>query len=44
MLLHNIEKLKKMKRQPTEWEKIFANEVTNQEINLQIIQTSQKAL
>ena len=28
-LLHSKETINKMKRQPTEWEKIFANEATN---------------
>ena len=32
-----------MKRQPTAWEKIFANEVTNKGINLQNIQTAHAA-
>ena len=27
-LLHSKETINKMKRQPTEWEKIFANDVT----------------
>ena len=27
--LHRKETINKMKRQPTEWEKIFANDVTN---------------
>ena len=30
-----------MKRQSTEWEKIFSNEVTEKGVNLQNIQTSQ---
>ena len=29
MLLHSKETIKKMKRQPSEWEKIFANEATD---------------
>ena len=29
----------KMKRQPSEWEKIFANEATDKGLNLQNIQT-----
>ena len=28
-LLHSKETINKMKRQPTEWEKIFANDATN---------------
>ena len=36
------ETINKMKRQPSEWEKIFANEATN-EINLQNIQTAHTA-
>ena len=33
------ETMNKTKRQPTEWEKIFTNNVTNKFINLQYIQT-----
>ena len=36
------ETISKVKRQPSEWEKIFANEATN-EINLQNIQTAHTA-
>ena len=32
-----------MKRQPSEWEKIFANEATDKRINLQNIQAAQAA-
>ena len=32
-----------MKKQPTEWGKIFANDKTNRGINLQNIQTAHKA-
>ena len=31
------ETIKKTKRQPSEWEKIFANESTDKELNLQNI-------
>ena len=32
------ETINKMKRQPTDWEKIFANDVTNKELSLQNLQ------
>ena len=32
-LLHSKGKHKQMKRQPTEWEKVFANDVTNKGLN-----------
>ena len=35
------ETINKMKRKPSEWEKIFANEATDKEINLQSIQAAQ---
>ena len=34
------ETINKIKRQPTEWEKIFANDAANKEINLQNIQAA----
>ena len=37
------ETINKTKRQLTEWEKIFANEVTNKGLNLQNIQTAHAA-
>ena len=37
------ETINKMKRQPIEWEKIFANDVTNQGFYLQNTQTVQAA-
>ena len=37
------ETINKTKRQLTEWEKIFANEVTNKGLNLQNIQTPHAA-
>ena len=37
------ETINKMKRQPSEWEKIFANEINGQRINLQNIQTAHAA-
>ena len=36
MLLQNKGNPKQMKRQPTEWEKIFANEATDEGLNSKI--------
>ena len=37
------ETINKMKRQPSEWEKIFANETTDKRINLQNIKVAHRA-
>ena len=37
------ETINKTKRQPSEWEKIFANEATDKRINLQNIQAAHAA-
>ena len=37
------ETINKMKRQPTEWEEIFANDVTGKEFSLHITQTTHEA-
>ena len=37
------ETISKLKRQPSEWEEIFANEATDKRINLQNIQSTHAA-
>ena len=37
------ETISKVKRQPSEWEKIIANEATDKEFNLKIIQAAPEA-
>ena len=37
------ETINKIKRQPSEWEKIFANEATDKRVNLQNIQAAHAA-
>ena len=37
------ETIRKVKRQPSEWEKIIANEATDKEFNLKIIQAAPEA-
>ena len=42
-LLHNEGNYKQVKRQPSEWEKIIANEATDKEFNLKNIQATPAA-
>ena len=36
MFLHSKETINKTKRQPTDWEKVFANDATNKGLNSKI--------
>ena len=39
--MHNKGNLNKVKRQPSEWEKIIANETTDKKVNLQAAHAGQ---